>query len=142
MRRVEMAMDLPEAQRRAELAGIEKDARAVPFRAIGLLAPMWQRIAEKEVTHRAVRDGARIAIAIRRFALARGAPPPSLEALAPDFIEAVPQDPFGGAAYRHDPSTGRVWSVGEDGADDGGRNADPRSPWSGDGPDIAFPPAK
>lgn len=67
---------------------------------------------------------AEAAIAIRRFQLARGVKPKSLEELVPDYLESVPLDPFDGRAIRYLPSAGpnyfTIYSVGADQRDDGG----------------------
>ena len=63
------------------------------------------------------------AIAVKRYQLRHGAPPPSLEALTPEFLPALPYDPMSGKAlcYRLEPNGGfLLYSVGEDGKDDGG----------------------
>jgi hypothetical protein len=58
-------------------------------------------------------------LAARAYELEKGGPPTSLEALVPDYIEAVPADPFDGKPLRYDPKRRLVWSVGEDLVDDG-----------------------
>jgi hypothetical protein len=63
------------------------------------------------------------AIALRRFQLRHGQLPPSLEALVPEFLPAVPYDCMVGQPlrYRLKADGGYVlYSVGEDGKDDGG----------------------
>ncbi len=47
--------------------------------------------------------------------------PPTLEALVPDYLPAVPVDPLGdGQPLQYDADRGIVWSVGDNGVDDGG----------------------
>lgn len=46
--------------------------------------------------------------------------PPALAALVPEYITAVPADPFDGKPIRYDPARGLIWSVGIDLKDDGG----------------------
>lgn len=84
------------------------------------------------------------AIAVRRYQLAHaGATPDRLSDLVPQYLTAVPRDPFGGGElrYRRDPDAFTVYSVGLDGKDDGGdlvvrgRGA-PSS--RGLGPDVGF----
>ena len=62
------------------------------------------------------------ALAVERYRLAAGSLPSSLEELVPRFLEAVPQDPFDGAAlrYRRIDDGFVVYSIGEDGTDDNG----------------------
>lgn len=65
---------------------------------------------------------ARVAFAVERFMLAKGRLPSAIDELVPEFIEALPVDPFDGRAIRYTVSSGvySVYSVGEDGVDDGG----------------------
>jgi len=66
------------------------------------------------------------AIALKRYELHYHQPAPNLRALVPDFISAVPTDYLDGQPikYRMNPDgTGLLYSVGEDGKDDGGNPA-------------------
>lgn len=62
------------------------------------------------------------AIALRRYHLARGKYPGSLDELAPDFLPAVINDPFDGAPLRYRPQGDEflLYSIGSDLRDDGG----------------------
>jgi len=63
------------------------------------------------------------AIALKRFQLRDGQYPESLEALKPDFLSATPYDCFSGKelCYKRNPDgTFLLYSVGQDGKDDGG----------------------
>src|SRR5205085_10074692 len=77
------------------------------------------------------------ALAVERHRLARGAWPASLDALVPDFLPGVPDDPFDGRPlrYRRLADGVVVYSVGPDGADDGGNLAEPL-PRPPDGKDV------
>jgi len=68
---------------------------------------------------------ARTALAVERYRLARNALPDALDALVPDFIEAVPEDPFDDQPLRYRLAQPGyvVYSVSHDGADDGGIEA-------------------
>lgn len=64
-----------------------------------------------------------VAISIKRYTLRHGKPPPSLSALVPEFLASVPVDYMDGQPlkYRPGPDGGfLLYSVGEDGNDDGG----------------------
>jgi hypothetical protein len=63
------------------------------------------------------------ALAIERFRLANGKLPENLNELVPQFLSTVPSDPFDGKLLRyHRLAKGYVvYSVGQDGHDDGGR---------------------
>jgi len=78
------------------------------------------------------------AIAIKRYSLRHGTPPPSLESLVPELLPAVPTDYMAGKPmrYRRNGDSGFVlYSVGEDEKDDGGDSSlsagktSVRNPW-------------
>ena len=80
---------------------------------------------------------AALAMALNRYRAANGRWPADLNELVPAFIAAVPGDPFarGPLRYRADNAGGWViYSVGPDGADDGGTREDDR--------DVVFPGGK
>lgn len=81
------------------------------------------------------------ALAIRLYEVDQGTRPSSLAVLVPDYLERVPVDPFATIdrpmTYRPDSSPPVLYSVGEDGVDDGGTCvthdlAQPLSPVVGD----------
>jgi len=64
-----------------------------------------------------------VALAIERYRLATGAPPKQLADLVPQFLDKLPVDPYDGQPLRYerlDPGF-VVYSIGNDGADDGGQ---------------------
>lgn len=68
-------------------------------------------------------------LALRAYQLENSAPPPNLNALVPNYIKAVPADPFGGGEplrYKRSGVTYVLWSIGPDGRDDGGKPIPPR----------------
>jgi hypothetical protein len=69
-----------------------------------------------------------VAFALRAYRLARGAYPTGLAQLCPGYLPAVPSDPFARNAplrYRRSEGAYVLYSVGPDGADDGGRPINP-----------------
>ncbi len=61
------------------------------------------------------------AIALRRYQLEHGAWPETLEALVPDYLEAVPRDPFDESRpLNYDRERRMIWSIGKDFVDEGG----------------------
>jgi len=60
------------------------------------------------------------ALALRVYEAEVGRLPETLGDLVPKFLPAVPEDPLTGAALKWNPQTKRIYSVGEDGRDDGG----------------------
>ena len=68
-------------------------------------------------------DQARLAIALERWRLARGAYPETLAELVPDFIAAVPVDTYSRKSMRYrrqDGGTFLLYGVGQNRTDDGG----------------------
>lgn len=62
----------------------------------------------------------RTEIALRRHALAHGEYPAALADLVPEFLPAVPDDPYGDGPLRYSRERRVLWSVGDDGFDEGG----------------------
>jgi hypothetical protein len=63
------------------------------------------------------------AIALKRYQLKHGNYPPDLNSLVPEFVSAVPLDPVDGQPLRYRRNadgTFLLYSVGENGMDDGG----------------------
>ena len=80
-----------------------------------------QFVAEARVT--------RTALAVERYRLAQGQSPERLDDLCPRFLDSVPLDPIDGRPlrYRKLEKGFVVYSVGANGADDGGtREDDPK----------------
>jgi hypothetical protein len=72
------------------------------------------------------------AIALHRYQLRHGRFPPDMAALVPEYLPAVPFDPMDGHPFRYRPKpdgTFLLYSVGEDGVDNGGDATPPKS-WS------------
>lgn len=66
---------------------------------------------------------ARVGLAIQRYRLATGNIPDTLTELVPTYLDTIPKDPFDGRPLRYEKlETGFVvYSIGEDGRDDGGK---------------------
>lgn len=67
-------------------------------------------------------------IALRRYQLKHGAMPPDLDALVPEFLDAVPLDPIDLKPLRYhlNPDGWQLYSIGKNGLDEGGNwQADP-----------------
>jgi hypothetical protein len=63
------------------------------------------------------------ACALERYRLRHGGYPETLDVLAPEFLTSIPLDPILGQPLRYTreaPDRFRLWSVGEDGVNDGG----------------------
>lgn len=88
-----------------------------------MLLPALGNAVKKFAYAQSAADLARTAIALERYRLAQGKYPATLDALAPQFIAAVPHDVIGGEPlqYRQETDGGFVlYSVGWNETDDGG----------------------
>jgi len=131
------ALALPAPRRYIEAARVAKGLEArIPRWAIlsQILLPALEKVFVQAQFHEARCKTAAAAVAALRFREKKGRYPDRLAALVPQFIEAVPLDPFDGKPirYRKVPGGIIVYSVGEDRRDDGGAMKDLR------GPDLAF----
>jgi hypothetical protein len=87
------------------------------------------------------------AISIKRYTLRHGRPPASLESLVPDFLSSLPIDLMDGKPIKYhlnSDSTFTLYSVGENGIDDGGdssllpdKSLESRTLW--DRKDVVWP---
>jgi hypothetical protein len=66
-----------------------------------------------------------VTLALRRFELAHGQLPDTLNALVPDYLPAVPLDPFNDRPLRWDATNRWVYSVAGNGIDDHGSHSKP-----------------
>jgi len=149
LRMVEAHQPWKEAKQHIDQPGVrikQVDTFPARFRYFGTLVsfPNVQRITTNAVHTETERQLTLAAIALKRCQLRHGTLPPSLEALVPELLPATSYDPMSGKAlcYRLKPDGSFVlYSVGEDGKDDGG---DPR-PASGninglwEGRDVVWP---
>ena len=73
----------------------------------------------------------RIALSVRQYHEDNGEKPASLAELTPEYLDALPKDPFTGRGYlmniRGDSVT--IYSVGSNGDDDGGDVGKLGKPW-------------
>jgi hypothetical protein len=124
LRAVEIARREPEEQAEAlrqleeevqQDAGGDDDLMHLLMPALGKLAAAFRR-------DQAVLRGAVVGLALERYRLDKGRWPKELTELVPDYLPAVPKDPFDGRPLRYRPLADGVivYSVGPDGRDDGG----------------------
>ena len=94
--------------------------------------PNFNRAFESAVRVETRRRLAVVAVALERFRLRHGRLPEHLDELTPDYIQALPADPYVARAFHYRPEPQgqyRLWSVGADGQDDGGHpGSEPGSP--------------
>jgi len=90
-----------------------------------MLVPAIQSSRIAEANAQVQLDLADIGLAIEHWIHGHGAPPPELASLVPEYLAAVPLDPFDPSGspirYATQDAAWRVYSVGENFTDDGGR---------------------
>jgi hypothetical protein len=81
-----------------------------------------------EATYAAPREMAQVLLAVERYRLSHGVLPDAIDSLVPQYCAAVPEDPHDGKPlwYKRLDRGYMVYSVGEDGRDDGGKPTPPR----------------
>lgn len=120
--------NLPSYQQLAEIDHLNK--RAGSYKYCSLITELFSiKFCEYELHLHTISSlrCAETAMAVERYRLKYGQLPQSLEALVPEFIDAVRLDPFDGAPIRYNIlETGgySLYTVGEDGVDNGGIDQD------------------
>jgi hypothetical protein len=100
------------------------DLRSLFSDSVVSLSRMLHRVLAAEVS----RELTISAVALKRYQLRHGQYPTELSALVPEFLAAVPRDPVDGQPLRYHlkaDGTFLLYSVGEDGVDNGGDAASP-----------------
>jgi len=120
---------LPDREKLAEADRLaDRAQQALPEDHVftAMLVPALGRAFEEEVKARTRLKVARAALAVEQWRLKNGAWPESLDALVPDLLDAVPQDPFadGPVGYVQAAGGAIVYSVGPNGQYDGGHSID------------------
>jgi hypothetical protein len=95
-----------------------KPNAAVGARLVGMLCPL--AVNEKSCSLDSELAATRLIVALNLHRLDKGAYPATLDALVPDYLEALPNDPYDGEPFRCSPDKGIVYSVGLNLKDDGG----------------------
>jgi hypothetical protein len=120
------AMELPDHERIAAAKAIVKkleEASGIQARMVRIIAPAYARLVELDLRSIALFRVARLGLAVERYRLAVGKLPDLLGELVPGYLDSVPKDPFDGAQLRYKRLEKGyvVYSIGQDGSDDGGR---------------------
>jgi hypothetical protein len=118
------ALDLPLGERLTVYEAVAQDFSSGQRGGLltRLLMPALLRTYQLEMRHIADCRVARTALAVERYRLTQGKLPQALDELVPAYLDAVPADPFDGQALRYTLLAKGyvVYSIGEDGIDDGG----------------------
>jgi len=116
----------------ARTARIQQAEAQIPSYCIltRLVSGAYSRAMESDMRAVARIDAARVAVALERHRLANGKLPEALSELVPLYLDEVPTDPFDGKPLRYKKLENgyTVYSVGQDGADDGGETEGLRQP--------------
>jgi hypothetical protein len=119
------AIQLPPQQRREAADAVEAKFKKTSriHILLHIIMPALSRVRTLDVRSIAQLQTARAGLAVQRYRLASGKLPESLTDLMPTYLDAVPKDPFDGKDLRYKKlETGFVvYSIGEDGNDDGGK---------------------
>ena len=94
---------------------------------VSWIARLWgslDEFAEKRLDDVARNRGIRLLIALKLYHMKHGAIPPTLDNLVPEFIDAVPEDPFDGKPFRYIPAKKVLYSIGCERLRDGGYSKD------------------
>ena len=109
-----------------------KEAKGKGFHISALLLPGYSFVMKRAGEAMGHRRATLAGLAVERYRLAhQNALPDTLEQLVPQFLSAVPTDPFDGKPLRYikkSPTGYVIYSIGRDGKDDGG---DARVPGAG-----------
>jgi hypothetical protein len=85
---------------------------------------MWMPAFDKAITRKCLVQanvaGLRLKIALRLYEQKHGQLPDDLNALVPEFIKEIPQDPYDGKPFRYSKTEKKVWAIGYDLVDNGG----------------------
>ncbi len=100
----------------------EESSRKVAAVLLALLSPAIETAGTAEDRAEARRQLLRLGFALAAYQRERGEYPQTLDALAPEYLPAIPNDPFTDAPLIYTPTeTGyRLYSVGDNGLDDNG----------------------
>jgi hypothetical protein len=94
-----------------------------------LLVPSMLASLRNVAETQALRSAVGVAIAATRYRVDHGDYPPSADRLVPEYLDAIPLDPFNGQPLRFKKTSDGsvvIYSVGSDGVDDGGQVEKPR----------------
>jgi len=119
------ALKLPPEQRQEAASAVDSkfDETSRIHVLLHIIMPALSRVTTIDVRIAAQLRTAQTGLAVQRYRLAAGKLPDTLAELIPTYLDAVPKDPFDGKDLRYKKlETGFVvYSIGEDGNDDGGK---------------------
>jgi hypothetical protein len=111
------------------------------YQPLFVVTPAFEKVFVLDARCLAGLQTAHAALAAQRYRLANGELPDELNQLVPDYLDAVPADPFDGKPLRYAQRAEGgfvVYSVGSDETDDGGTRYDAAGEQYEPGTDITF----
>jgi len=90
-----------------------------------ILEPATETVLKNKCEKESTVSGTRLVVACNRFEREEGRWPESLQELVPEYLDAVPVDPFDGELFRYSPEKSIVYSVGRNLTDEGGSSMMP-----------------
>ena len=93
---------------------------------VKMVAPEMKHFSQRDLRVKSQLDLAITALAVERYRLAKGNLPQRLEQLVPQYLTQIPTNPFNDNPIRYKQTNPGyiLYSVGEDGEDDGGKERD------------------
>ncbi len=119
------ALRLPEQERIKAANILDAELQEVPkiYVMLHMRGPCGPGVFQISLRNIARLRAVRVGLGIERYRLANGKLPEKLAELVPAYLDAVPKDPFDGQELRYKRLEKGyvVYSIGEDGSDDGGK---------------------
>ena len=85
------------------------------------LEPAFNKALSKKCQMQGYVAGLRLKIALRLYELKHGELPDTLNALVPEYLPEILKDPYDDQPFRYSKTEKKVWAVGDDLIDDGGK---------------------
>lgn len=119
---IDVAHDFPKLLAACQAANTKVRGLSVYHGVVCMRFPDFVRAVELNIESKCLIESARCALATERYRLNSGLMPSLLEILVPDFLEAVPLDPFGDGTlqFKLGEDGVTIYSQGSNRADDGG----------------------
>ncbi len=91
---------------------------------VSMIPPALKRAHAEKCAQEWIVSGTRVLMALKAYKTENGTLPASLDELVPEYIDAVPRDPYDGRPLRYSGDNRIIYSVGEDLKDAGGAPGD------------------
>lgn len=87
---------------------------------VGIIQPAHEALLRRVAQFQSSSAAIQLSFALRAYHQASGSLPETLDALVPEYIAAIPKDPFDGEPLRYSKAKAILYSVGNDFTDSGG----------------------